>query len=217
MNQQPMGQMPMGNPQPAVSKWLWITLIIVILVGGGYFGWYYFMGPGKKVKTSTTVSTTAPASTTTNNTTTTPSTTTTATTDEQTTTTTTTTSTPPSGWKIDTNEVSTYRDVSAAAKYQIFIKNDWGGTQGDIAPAKVIRYGPSGCVASVDSSAPVISNCEFVVSLSNGQKDGWSEIEGIFYYNKKVTGCDCSVTIVFSNTISENDRKIVANSLQIIK
>lgn len=45
--------------KPAVSMWLWVTLIIVGLIGGGFFAWYYLMGPGKKVATTTTTSNTA--------------------------------------------------------------------------------------------------------------------------------------------------------------
>ncbi|AKM81963.1 TPA: hypothetical protein DD449_05390 [Candidatus Berkelbacteria bacterium] len=70
----PGEQSPMQPAQPAVSKWLWITLIIVVLIAGGYFAWYYLSGPGKTA--STTTVTTTPATT---NATTTPTTTTTTT------------------------------------------------------------------------------------------------------------------------------------------
>lgn len=84
MNQQE--NQPMQTAKPAVSKWLWITLIIVVLIAGGYFGWYYLSGPGKKVATTATPTTTAATTptTTTTTTTTTPATTTSATVDEAT-------------------------------------------------------------------------------------------------------------------------------------
>lgn len=56
-------QQPMGNPKPAVSKWLWITLIIVIVLAGAFFAWYYLMGPGKTSTATTTTTTTTPVKT----------------------------------------------------------------------------------------------------------------------------------------------------------
>lgn len=44
----------MEPTKPAVSMWLWVTLIIVFLIGGGFFAWYYLMSPGKKAATTTT-------------------------------------------------------------------------------------------------------------------------------------------------------------------
>jgi len=50
----------MGQPKPAVNKWLLVIFIIVVLAGAGFF-WYYFFGPGKTSGTTTTT----PATTTT--------------------------------------------------------------------------------------------------------------------------------------------------------
>jgi len=72
-----MNQQPIQAPKPAVSKWLWISLIVVVLGAAGYFGWYYLKGPGKKVATSTTSTTPTSTTTTPSSTTTTPTTTTT--------------------------------------------------------------------------------------------------------------------------------------------
>lgn len=54
-----MNQQPVSAQKPAVSKWLWITLIIVILAAGAFAAWYFLMGQGKKVETSTTTDKTA--------------------------------------------------------------------------------------------------------------------------------------------------------------
>lgn len=75
-NQAPMGQMKSG--QPAVAKWLWITLIIVAVLGGFFLAWYLLLGPGKTTEVITPVTT--PATTTKTTTTTTTPTTTGATT-----------------------------------------------------------------------------------------------------------------------------------------
>jgi hypothetical protein len=55
----------MEPTKPAVSKWLWITLIIVAIIGAAFLAWYFLMGPGKKTetKTATTATTTTPATT----------------------------------------------------------------------------------------------------------------------------------------------------------
>jgi len=64
MNQEPnMGM----QSKPAVSKWLWISLIIVIVLAAGFAAWYYLSGPGKTVattETTTPTTTTMPTTTT---------------------------------------------------------------------------------------------------------------------------------------------------------
>lgn len=70
-NQAPMGQMKSG--QPAVAKWLWITLIIVAILGGFFLAWYLLLGPGKTTEVITPITT--PTTTTKTTTTTTPATT----------------------------------------------------------------------------------------------------------------------------------------------
>lgn len=56
-----------NQSRPAVSKWLWITLIIVILIGAGFAAWYYLMGPGKQTASTASTTTTPTASTNENN------------------------------------------------------------------------------------------------------------------------------------------------------
>jgi len=51
-NQSPMGQM--RSDQPAVAKWLWITLIVVAVFGGFFLAWYLLMGPGETTEVITT-------------------------------------------------------------------------------------------------------------------------------------------------------------------
>ena len=53
--------------KPAVSMWLWITLIIVVLVAGGFFAWYYLISE-TSTKNSSSSTTQAPATTTSNST-----------------------------------------------------------------------------------------------------------------------------------------------------
>ena len=80
--QRPTNQAPMGQSkpdQPAVAKWLWITLIIVAILGGFFLAWYLLLGPGKTTEVITPVATT-PTTTTKTTTTTTPATTGTTTT-----------------------------------------------------------------------------------------------------------------------------------------
>jgi len=75
MNQQPQGlgnQSPMGqnSDQPAVAKWLWITLIIVAVLGGFFVAWYLLLGPGKTTEVVTSITTPATTTKTTTTTTT---------------------------------------------------------------------------------------------------------------------------------------------------
>lgn len=60
-NQAPMGQVKSG--QPAVAKWLWITLIIVAVLGGFFLAWYLLIGPGKTPVATTTIATPTPTPT----------------------------------------------------------------------------------------------------------------------------------------------------------
>lgn len=71
--QRPTNQAPMGQAkpnQPAVTKWLWITLIIVAILSGFFVAWYLLLGPGKTTEVITPV--VAPTTTTKTTTTTTP-------------------------------------------------------------------------------------------------------------------------------------------------
>lgn len=202
MNQQPT----MGAPKPAVSKWLWITLIVVAVAGAGFFSWYYLMGPGKKVATSTTPTTTSttPSTTTTPSSTSTTSNSTTPSSSTSTgTTSTETTQTPPSGWKSVEGEVTGFKTYTGPVKYRIFLKNDWVRSG---AANFSNYYGSENCYYDDLSH----SLCPILISY-----DTTSNPESSDGYSVSVPNTKFYINMYFKD-LSDNDKKIIKNSFTIL-
>jgi len=187
--------------EPKVRTWLWVVLATVIVLGGGITYWYVY---GSKGTFSPTISPTtgrsavtsaSPGATATSSKTSTPGQTATPTA-------TPTSTTPPTGWKIDNNQVYEGRGTNAGGSYQVYIKEDWQVVEGDIAPSRAIYYGNSDCEWVNQDK------CFASVGVSKTSYNDSSN------YSFQAPSKDYYLTLHFYSSISDQDKKIIVDSFK---
>lgn len=217
MDQESMG----SSTKPPIPQWLLVTLAIVVVAALGLGGWYFLGGEGKTtVKTSPTptlsvaLSPSAGATSPSGAKTATPSGGQTAT--ATATPTSTPTPTPPAGWKLEKNEILQGGGNVVYASYQLFIKDSWSARPDSafvIWPNNKQYYGDDPhCGTSVNDPSYSGNYCYFYIH-GGGKYDAASS----YFYPIPNSSKYLIVTFNEAKPLSESDKKIILDSVQVIE